>query len=226
MIIITGASRGIGKFLFNSFIHKKDLVIGTYWLTEPHENSEKYFKVNITDESSIISFISNLKDKLSKITLINCAGVNYNSLVYKFDFNEWKRVFETNLHGTFLIIKHILPLMREQKYGRIINISSVTAEKGVVGTAAYSSSKAALWALTKVTANENATKGITCNCLNLGYFNIGMISEVPEGILNEIIQTIPQKQLGNPSNIFNAVNFLVESDYTTGTTIDINGGLF
>ena len=116
--------------------------------------------------------------------------------------------------------------MREQLYGRIINLASVTAQKGVIGTSAYSSSKSAIWGFTKVVANENATKGITCNCLNLGYFNIGMISMVPENILNEIIQTIPQKKLGDAVNIFNAINFLIESDYVTGTSININGGLY
>ena len=91
---------------------------------------------------------------------------------------------------------------------------------------AYASSKSALWGMTKVIAKENASKGITVNNLNLGYFDIGMISEVPENILDSIIQLIPVKKLGDPKNILNAINFLIYSDYITGTSIDINGGLY
>jgi acetoacetyl-CoA reductase/3-oxoacyl-[acyl-carrier protein] reductase len=226
MKIITGASKGIGKFLLKKYIELNEEVVGTYWNSEPTDNKEHYFKVDITNEMSIINFINSIKERADKISLINCAGINYNSITLKFDFSEWKNVFETNIHGTFLITKHILPIMREQNFGRIINIASVTSQKGTVGTSAYSSTKSALWGLTRVVANENATKGVTCNCLNLGYFNIGMITQVPENILNEIIKTIPQKKLGDPINIYNAINFLTESDYITGTEININGGLY
>lgn len=225
MIIITGASRGIGKFLFNKFFEKKMDVVGTYLNTEPIENKEFFSRLDITNEESVQSFFSVNNDRLKNLVLINCAGINSNGLVTKFELTNWKQVIETNLTGSFLMTKHILPIMRKQNYGRIINISSVTAQRGSVGTAAYSSSKAALWGFTKVVAIENASKGITANCLNLGYFDVGMISEVPVQILDQIIATIPQKKLGNPMNILNAINFLIESDYITGTGIDLSGGL-
>ena len=106
-------------------------------------------------------------------------------------------------------MKHLIPLMREQKFGRIINFGSVVPQIGMQGTAAYAGSKSALWGITKVIAKENAIKGITVNTLNLGYFNVGMISEVPEKILNSIVDTIPVKKLGDPKNILNAIKFLI-----------------
>lgn len=226
MIIISGASKGIGKYLFEKFQSEGKEVVGLYNSTVPASNHEHYHKVNLLDEDQIINFINGISSNLKNIILINCAGTNYNSMAHKFDYLEWKKVFEINTHGTFLLIKHMLPLMREQKYGRIINFSSVVPQIGTQGTSAYAGSKSALWGLTKVISNENASKGITINSLNLGYFDIGMISEVPESILENIVQTIPMKKLGNPNNIMNAINFLVDSDYITGTTIDINGGLF
>lgn len=226
MIIISGASKGIGKYLFEKFKSEGKEVLGLFNSTQPSSNYEYYHKVNLLDEDQIINFINGISINLKDIILINCAGTNYNSMAHKFDYLEWKKVFEINTHGTFLLIKHILPLMREQKYGRIINFSSIVPQIGTQGTAAYAGSKSALWGMTKVISNENASKGITINSLNLGYFNIGMISEVPESILESIVQTIPMKKLGNPNNIMNAINFLVDSDYITGTTIDINGGLF
>jgi acetoacetyl-CoA reductase/3-oxoacyl-[acyl-carrier protein] reductase len=128
--------------------------------------------------------------------------------------------------GSFNAISAILPHMREKGYGRIINMSSIVAQKGIPGTSAYAASKAALWGMSKSIAAENSIKGITINNLNLGYFDIGMISDVPEDFLKIIKNSIPTKNLGNPTNIMDAITFLIKSDYTNGTTIDINAGLF
>jgi NAD(P)-dependent dehydrogenase (short-subunit alcohol dehydrogenase family) len=124
------------------------------------------------------------------------------------------------------MIRAILPFMREQNYGRIINFSSVLAQKGVAGTSAYAASKAALWGMSKSIAAENAGKNITINCLNLGYFNLGMIEQVPEELQNELKKSIPTGDFGDPENIYKAVRFLIESNYVNGSSIDINGGLF
>ncbi len=117
--------------------------------------------------------------------------------------------------------------MREQNFGRIINISSIVAQKGVPGTSAYAASKSALWGMTKAIAVENASKGITINNLNLGYFNIGMIEQVSQDVQDTIKKQIPiNNEFGNSLNIYNAINFLFNSPYITGTSIDINGGLY
>jgi NAD(P)-dependent dehydrogenase (short-subunit alcohol dehydrogenase family) len=116
--------------------------------------------------------------------------------------------------------------MREQGYGRIINFSSIVAETGIPGTSAYAASKAGLWGMARSIAVENASKGITINNLNLGYFDIGMINEVSEEYQQIVKKKIPTGKFGDPGNIFNAVKFLIESDYINGTSIDINGGIY
>lgn len=225
--VVTGASKGIGKFLLQEYVSDGIDVIGCYNSTPPDTSLSRYYsKVDVRQEDQIKDFVQQNAGRLQRIVLINCAGVNVNAVVHKMDLEKWEAVLDVNLGGAFLMAKNLLPIMRAENFGRIINISSVVSELGIPGTAAYASSKAALWGLTKVIAKENASKGVTCNCLNLGYFDIGMISEVPEKVLNEIVQSIPQRQLGHPNNIYNAVEFLVKSDYVTGTAIDINGGLY
>jgi NAD(P)-dependent dehydrogenase (short-subunit alcohol dehydrogenase family) len=119
-----------------------------------------------------------------------------------------------------------LPIMRESSYGRIINLSSIVAQTFVPGASAYAASKAGLWGLARSIAMENAKKGITINNLNLGYYNLGMISEVPKEYQDILKKKIPSGNFGGPENILNAIKFLIENDYINGTSIDINGGLF
>lgn len=227
MVIITGASRGIGKFLFNKFRELNEPVFGTYYSTYPEKDKMEFFtKVNISSYSDISNWIEKIKNKVTKLTLINCAGNNYNSFAHKADIDSWLKVIDVNLIGTFNVIRKVLPIMREEGYGRIINFSSIVAQMGIPGTSAYAASKAGLWGLTKSIAVENASKGITINNLNLGYFNIGMINEVPEEFQNIIKEKLPTKDFGNPENIFSAIKFIIETDYINGTSIDINGGLF
>ena len=227
MIIITGASRGIGKFLFERFCKEGEIVYGTYVSTFPDTEKIEYFtKVDISSIPSIKKWVNEIKDKITRIILINCAGTNYSSFAHKSDIKKWTKVINVNLIGTFNVIHTFLPYMREENYGRIINLSSVVAQIGVPGTSAYAASKAGLCGLTKSIAVENAKKGITINNLNLGYFNIGMINDVPRDFQKAIKEKIPSGNFGDPENIFKAVKFLIEADYVNGTSIDINGGLY
>ena len=227
MLIITGASRGIGKYLFEKFVELGENVYGSYNSTNPETDKVEFFtKVNISNYSDVSDWIENIKSKISKLTLINCAGNNYNSFAHKADVDNWSQVIDVNLTGTFNVIRAVLPIMREEGYGRIINFSSIVAQMGIPGASAYAASKAGLWGMTKSIAVENAAKGITINNLNLGYFDIGMIKEVPEKFQEIIKEKIPTRHFGNPENIFRAVKFLMETDYINGSSIDINAGLF
>jgi len=223
MIIITGASRGIGNYLFNYYL-KKDKTIGIYNQTEPKENLENYVKLNLQKEEEIKKFVT--ETDFDKIVLINAAGISIASMAHKQNIEDFRATIEVNLISTFTFIRYLLPIMRKQNYGRIINISSVVPQTGVPGNVAYASSKSALWGMSKVIAKENALNNITSNCLNLGYCNVGMIEAIPTAILSNIIDSIPQKELCEMSNISNAVDFLINSSYTTGSEININGGLF
>lgn len=224
MIIISGASRGIGKFLKESFEKVGHKVIGTY-NTALNSADSTMFRVNIADYLQVKEWIDSLTLD-DKIVLINCAGTNYNALAHKADIAEWNNVIDVNIKGTFNLIHELLPHMRTKKYGRIINLSSVVGQIGIVGTSCYAASKSALSGLTRSIAVENAKNNVTINNINLGYFNIGMIKEVPDEYLKGIQQRIPSGKLGTPEDIFKTVRYMIETEYVNGTSIDVNGGLY
>ncbi len=225
MIVISGASRGIGKYLLEKFIGSGEGVLGLYNKTRPASHLDKYAQVDVTDENQIAAFAAAHQGELKELKLVHCAGVNLNGVTHKLSAADWRYVMQGNLESAFLLTKHLLPIMREQNFGRIIFIASVVPQIGVPGTSAYAASKAGLWGLMKVISKENASKNVTCNTLNLGYFNIGMIGEVPKEMMAAMLTTIPMKKLGDPMNIYNAVQFAIASDYLTGATLDISGGL-
>jgi len=227
MIIITGASRGIGKYLFKKFWETGETVYGTYNLTNPGADKREFFmKVDVSNNSDVTDWIEKIKGRITKLTLINSAGINYCSSAHKADVDKWSQVINVNLIGTFNVIRAVLPLMRKEEYGRIINFASVVAQTLVPGSSAYAASKAGLWGLAKSIAAENGRKGITINNLNLGYYNIGMINEVPQEFQEILKKKILTGNFGNPEIIFKSINFLRETDYINGTSIDLNGGLF
>jgi len=227
MIVITGASRGIGSYLREEFLKAGDPVCGTYNSTPPVSNEDgSLSKVDISNFSDVDEWINKIKYGLDRITLVNCAGINYNCLAHKANLDDWRKVIDVNLVGTFNVTRKILPIMRDKGFGRIINFSSVVAQTPVAGASAYAASKAGLWGLTKSIATENAKKGITINNLNLGYFDIGMIDQVPLAYLEKIREKIPTGKLCNPKEIYKTIRFLMESNEINGTSIDINSALF
>lgn len=224
-IFIAGASGGIGAYLAEC-LSNRYIVFGTYNNKHPAmPTNYQMTRVNIASSEEAASWISDNADGNDDLALIYCIGVNYNCMMHKSDAHEWQKVVETNLFGVQTLLKEILPLMRKRRHGRIILLSSVVPQIGVLGTSAYSASKAALWGLSKAVAKENAGFGITINTINLGYFDIGMIQDVPEEMLQRIIQNIPMQRLGDPANILNTVEYLMAADYITGSCIDVNGGL-
>lgn len=227
MILITGASRGIGKYLLKKFIDKSEWVSGTYLFTEPEKEIKSFLKqVNLLDFAKVEQWIESSCNIDTNYILLNCAGINYNVMAHKADLSDWSRVVATNLICSFNAIAKILPIMRKNNYGRIINFGSVVAKMGIPGTSAYAASKSGLWGMTKAIAAENASKGITINTINLGYFDIGMISEVPADIQEKMKQKIPCGRFGNPEQIWNTVNYIIENDYLNGAEIDLNGGVW
>lgn len=223
MILIIGASRGIGKFLFEKFKSLGFDVLGTYNSTL--QNIEGFSKVDVTDFDQVFNWIKGNEHLMDNITLINCAGISYNSFAHKCDPLMWKNVIEVNLIGSFNCIRAILPIMRVHKFGRIINFSSVVASKGTPGISAYAASKSALWGMSKSLAQENAGLNITINNINMGYSELGMIEQVPKEYLDSLIKQIPANKLCEPNDIFKTVQYLRECGYVNGSSIDVNGGL-
>ncbi len=226
MIVISGASGGLGRHLIEHLGIEYE-IIGTFNTHEPLPTDRVvgFYQVDVTDSASVQRFATAAADKLKRIVLINLAGVSQDGMGHKMSDIIWDRVVDTNLKGTFLMCRAMLPLMREQEWGRVINVSSIVGQMGVPGTVAYSASKSGLFGLTRTLAAENATRGITVNALSLGYFDTGMIDVIMPDIQEQIKAHIPMRRFGNPRNVEQAVRFLIECDYITGSTININGGL-
>ena len=227
MIIITGASRSIGKYLFQEYSTEYP-VVGTYLSSQPDFDLRKgnMFNVDVSSYESVCSLYNKIKVELKDITLINCAGVSYNAFTHKSDPEAWKKVIETNLIGTYHTIRAFLPIMREQQFGRIINFSSVVAQKGTQGVSAYAASKSALWGLAKSISQENGSLNITINNINLGYVKIGMgVEQVPEHYQEVLKKQIPSGEFCEPADIFKTVEFLRNNSYLNGSSIDLSGGL-
>jgi NAD(P)-dependent dehydrogenase (short-subunit alcohol dehydrogenase family) len=226
MILITGASRGVGRYLFDRFLESGERVSGTFHASPPSVGHEiHYRKVNVTDFSAVQKWICSYKEE-SNLTLINCSGISYNAFTHKSDIGNWRAVIDTNLTGTYHCIRAVLPIMRANKWGRIINISSVVAKRPTPGISAYAASKSALWGLSKSVAAENGALGITCNCINLGYAQLGMgVEKVPEAFQAQIKAQIPSGKFCPPEDIFTLVEMLRKVQYINGADIDLSGGL-
>lgn len=226
MIVITGASRGIGKYLLGHFIGEGRPVIGIAHQTIPDLHQPYYYQLDVRNEEQISQFVKARSNEFNELVLINAAGISYSAFAHKANPDNWRDVIDTNLIGLFNLTKQLLPFMRGEQYGRVINFSSVVAQQGVAGTSAYAASKSALWGLAKTLSAENAARNVTVNNINLGYFNIGMIEQVPPDLLGQIIKQIPTGRLGEPAEILSTVKYIIDNAYLNGASIDLNGGLY
>jgi NAD(P)-dependent dehydrogenase (short-subunit alcohol dehydrogenase family) len=231
VIVITGATGGLGRALVKHFEHQNVRLALHTFQQEPYDVAcpHAWFKADLRDEQQVSSLIGAILANFGSIdVLINNAGISKNGMSWKLSNADFNEVIAVNLTAPFLLMKGFLPIMRTQQFGRIISISSVVAQTGVVGTAAYAASKAGLLGLTKTISKETAESGITVNALALGYFNEGMIDEVSPELQAEIIQQIPKKRLGTTATIVATLDWLISpaADYVTGQTISLNGGLF
>jgi 3-oxoacyl-[acyl-carrier protein] reductase len=227
MIILTGASGGIGQEIINHLCVLDD-VIGFYNTTYPdnHESSKiTYEKVNIEDKSEVDCFVENWKSKLSNITLVHCAAAKSDGLAVNYSLADWDKVFGVNLRGNFILTQALLPHMMKDNWGRVIHISSQGAIDGDVGTMAYSASKSGLIGMSRVLGKEYARFKITSNVLVLGAFETGLFLELSDKQKDNIQKKIPSKNLGDSSNIVNAIDFLIKSEFVNGSTINIDGAV-
>lgn len=239
--LITGSGQGIGKAIALTFAREgakiavNDIPFNEAKALETVEELRKLgveaelFLADVSKEDEVNSMTANVLGRFKKVDiLVNNAGINRDGLVHKGNLANWEAVMAVNLTGPFLCTKAVLPSMRGQGYGRIVNLSSLTARKGILGTGYYATSKSGLIGLTKVTAVENATKGITCNALAPGYINTDMMNKYPEEQIKALIATIPAGRFAEPEEVAEAALFLAadSSSYITGAVLDINGGSF
>jgi len=239
--VITGSGQGIGKAIALTFAREgakivvNDIPFNEAKALETVEELRKLgveaelFLADVSKEDEVNSMVEKVLQRFGRIEiLVNNAGINRDGLVHKGNLSNWEAVMEVNLTGPFNCTKAVLPSMRGQGYGRIVNLSSLTARIGIFGTGYYATSKSGLIGLTKVTAVENATKGITCNALAPGYINTDMMNKYPAEQLKALIATIPVGRFAEPEEVADAALFLAadSSSYITGAVLDINGGSY
>lgn len=232
IILITGASGGLGSALSKFFSAQNHRLILLYNNHKPKISENEniiHIQADLRKNSQIENAFNKAINKWGSIdVLINNAGISESNMSWKTPMEEWNNTIQINLTAPFLLSKLILPSMKENAYGRIINISSVVAQTGVIGTSSYAASKSGLIGLTKTLSKEVAKYNITVNALALGYFNKGMINDVPDNIREGIIRTIPKNELGSPEIIAKSILHLIcdDANYITGQTINLNGGLY
>ena len=160
--------------------------------------------------------------------IVNNAGITKDNLTIRMSLEEWSKVIDINLTSTFLMCKYSIKKMLKNKFGKIINITSVVGHTGNVGQANYTASKAGIVAMSKSLAIEYAKKNINVNCISPGFISTAMTDQIDEKHKEAIIAKIPCNRLGKPEDIANAVIFLgsANSDYINGETIHVNGGMY
>ena len=235
-VILTGATGGIGNSILEKLVDAEAKIVATGTNEEKlNKIKNKYQavkveKFDISEHKNIENFINRVSDNLgNKIdVLINNAGVTSDNLSIRMKEEEWKKVIDINLTSTFLLSKNVLKKMLKEKKGKIINITSVVGHTGNVGQANYSASKAGLVAMSKSLALEYGKKNININCVSPGFISTEMTNKIDENYKEILKSKIPMDRFGDPKDVANTVLFLYSdlSDYITGETIHVNGGMY
>ena len=234
-ILVTGATGGIGKTLVQKFVSLEGNVLATGTKTEKLDALKKEFpninilKFDISDHSKIEEFIENVASQLVGLDiLVNNAGINMDNLSLRMKDDEWKKVIDLNLGSTFFLCKYGIKKMLKNKYGRIVNITSIVGHTGNLGQSNYAASKAAIIGMSKSLAIEYAKKNITINCVSPGFIQSKMTEGIVESIKAMLTSRIPMAKLGKGEDVANTVAFLSSdaASYITGETIHVNGGMY
>ncbi len=237
--LVTGAARGIGKAIAETLSEAgSDIVIADVIMDTAESTADEIknmyhnntFAVNmdVSKFSSVEKAVKRVIERFGKIDiLVNNAGVTRDTLMLRMTPDDWDFVLNINLKGTFICTKVITSYMMKEKYGRIVNISSIIGLIGNAGQANYSASKGGIIALTKSTAKELAVRNITCNAVAPGFIDTEMTKKLPENVQEEYIKLIPMRKYGLPEDVANTVLFLVSdlSTYITGQVIVVDGGM-
>lgn len=237
--LVTGAARGIGKAIAKALAAEGAVVIVNYngsaqraaeTVKEIEEAGGKALAIrcNVADFTACKDMIDGIIKEQGRLDiLVNNAGITRDGLLMKMSEEDFDSVMDTNLKGAFNCIRHAARQMIKQKSGRIISISSVSGVLGNAGQANYSASKAGIIGLTKATAREVASRGITVNAIAPGFITTDMTEVLSEAVKTSVTETIPMKKFGKPEDIAQTVLFLAseEAAYITGQVICVDGGM-
>ena len=234
-ILITGATGGIGNSIVKKFVSLEGDVLATGTNSEKLEELRSNYpnisvlKFDISEHERIEEFVENVISQLKGIdVIINNAGITRDNLSLRMKSEEWQKVIDTNLTSTFYICKHGIKKMLKNKYGRIVNVTSIVGHTGNLGQSNYSASKAGMIAMSKSLAIEYAKKNITINCVSPGFIQSKMTENIVESIKAALTSKIPMSRLGTGEDVSNAIAFLSSdsASYITGETIHVNGGMY
>ena len=238
--LVTGASRGIGRAIairlaksgYNIAVNyggNDEAANETVSLCKNENVDSIAIKTDVSNFDEVDNMIKTVIDKFGRIDcLVNNAGITKDKLILGMKEEDFDDVIAINLKGVFNTIKKVTPIMLKQKYGNIVNITSITGLCGNAGQVNYAASKAGVIGITKTVAKELAGKNIRCNAVAPGYTKTDMTAKIREDIFEKAIEMIPLKRAGEPEDVANLVNFLAgdESSYITGEVIKVDGGLY
>ncbi|KQS63813.1 acetoacetyl-CoA reductase [Rhizobium sp. Leaf371] len=234
--LVTGGTRGIGAAISIALKGAGYRVAANYAGND--EKAQAFsevtgvpvFKWDVSDYAACAAGVAKIEEAFGPVeVLVNNAGITRDAMFHKMTPSQWTEVVNVNLNGLFNMTHPVWSGMRDRNFGRVVNISSINAQKGQMGQANYSASKAGDIGFTKALAQEGAAKGITVNAICPGYIGTEMVRAIPEKVLNErIIPQIPVGRLGEPEEVARCVVFLASDDagFITGSTLSANGGQF
>lgn len=227
VILITGASKGIGRAIYEHYLVAGWNVVGCS-RSEIHESAKNqhHYSVDITDEVAVREMFSQIRKEFGRLdVLVNNAGIAAMNHSLLMPLSTSRNVMDTNFTGTFLLSREAAKLMQKRKFGRIINFSTVAVPFHLEGEAVYAASKAAVEELTRILAREFADLGITVNAIGPTPINTDLIRGVPQEKIQALINRQAIKRPGKFEDIFNLIDFLVkpESDFITGQVIYLGG---
>ncbi len=233
--LVTGGTRGIGAAIAKALREAGHRVAATY--TGNTEKAKAFheetgiaiFRWDVSDDAACREGVKEVAAEIGPVDiLVNNAGITRDSWFHKMDYETWSAVLRTNLDSMFTMTRPVIEGMRDRGYGRIVNISSINAQKGQLGQVNYSAAKAGIIGFTKALALENARKGITINCICPGYIDTDMVAAVPEKVLQGIIAGIPAGRLGKADEIGALVVYLASEPaaFMNGAVVSINGGQY
>ena len=234
-ILITGATGGIGNALVEKFNNLESTIFATGTNEEKLNDLKKNYsninveKFRLDDHNKIESFVGMVSEKLGGLDIVvNNAGITLDSLSIRLTEENWKKVLDINLTSSFLICKYAIKKMLKNKYGKIINITSIVGHTGNLGQANYAASKAGIQAYSKTLAIEYAKKNININCVSPGFIKTEMTDNINEEFKKTLINKIPSGDLGTGEDVSNCVAFLASdlAKYINGETIHVNGGMY
>jgi 3-oxoacyl-[acyl-carrier protein] reductase len=238
-VVVTGATRGLGRAISLAFLQEGATVVGLYGgNAKTAEDFQRQcvaygdllqlYQCDVSDYAAVEQLYGRIEQKFDTIDiLVNNAGIRRDSVLAMMKEDDWRRVIDVNLTGSYIMAKFAVQLMMKQKYGRIIFITSPMAHMGFAGQANYAASKAGQIGMMKSLAKETAKRKITVNCVSPGFIATELIDDLSPEQLSEYKKMVPMRRFGTPGEVADAVLFLAgpRASYINGAVLDVNGGL-